>query len=215
MKLPKKQVIGTTSWLVPGTYYENALIASPFVDFIELLVYTWDEDTKALLISEIEKLNSLTEKNNLLYTVHLPTDNIINVEMAYDFFLKSNLKIINYVLHPMEGIEKFLLKNGKNVSLENLKEEIVYHENLTFDIGHHMLGKKFPKSYIKNIREVHLMGVIGEEDHLKLNEATLNELINFLGERLTSIPIICFEVFNIDDAVESILLFSRYTNKEG
>lgn len=210
MNTNKKPLIGTTSWLIPGTYYENACIVSEIVDFVELLVFTWDEETKKLLSSEVKKLSSLTERHGLLYTVHLPTDNIENVKEAYSFLSKSGLKIINYVLHPITGIDILLSKHGSDISLENLKERVVFHENLTLDIGHHLLGEKLPRKYIKKVKEVHLMGVSEREDHLKLNEEALHELNKIFNGNIREIPMICLEIFNLNDMLESIALLKRH-----
>lgn len=210
MNSTKRPLIGTTSWLIPGTYYENARIVSEIVDFVELLVFTWDEETRNLLNSEVKKLSSLTEKHGLLYTVHLPTDNIENVKEAYSFLSKSGLKIINYVLHPISGIDRLLSIHGKEISLENLRDMIVLHENLTLDIGHHLLGEKLPRRYIKKVKEVHLMGVSEKEDHLKLNEETLQELKRIFDGNIKEIPMICLEIFNLNDMLESLALLRRH-----
>lgn len=202
-----KQLIGTTSWLVPGTYYENARLVAQIVDFVELLVYTWDEKTIQLIHSEIDKLNSLTEKFDLFYTVHLPTDNAENAISAYDYFSKSKLKILNYVLHPMDGAQNLLYKHAKQISLENLKEKIEYHQNMTFDVGHHILGKKFPREFVKNVKEIHLMGVTENKDHLRLNERALNEVKNLFKEKIKKVPLLCFEVFDIKDMIDSVNFF--------
>lgn len=206
----KKQLIGTTSWLVPGTYYENAKLVAQKVDFVELLVYTWDEQTYDLIDSEIDKLNWLTKHYGLLYTVHLPTDNTKNVFDAYEYFERSNLQIINYVLHPMTEIDKFLFLNGSKVSLENLKEKIIYHENMTFDIGHHLLGEKFDIRHIKNVKEIHLMGVNGQTDHLKIDECALHQVWNVFGNELKKVHLLCIEVFDIEGMFESLRILKNF-----
>lgn len=98
----KKQLVGTTSWLVPGTYYENARLVAQSLNFVELLVYQWDRETKALFDSEKEKLISLHERYGLIYTVHLPTNDFEEVLKAYDYFerLSCKLSVVNYILHP-------------------------------------------------------------------------------------------------------------------
>ncbi|GAB4317675.1 cobamide remodeling phosphodiesterase CbiR [Pseudothermotoga sp.] len=208
-----KKMIGTTSWLFPGTYYENARLVAQNVDFVELLVYTWDEETQNIIDVEIDKLNNLTEKYGLLYTVHLPTDNIENVFSAYRYFTISKLKIVNYVLHPLEGVETFLSLNGSNMSLENLKEKIIYHEKMTFDVGHHLLGKKFDTGFLKNVNEIHLMGVSQQKDHLRVNEETLIKISKIFGDSIEKIRLWCIEVFDINDMLESLSLVKSFLNR--
>ncbi|MFN3284230.1 MAG: cobamide remodeling phosphodiesterase CbiR [Pseudothermotoga sp.] len=208
--LSKKQLIGTTSWLVPGTYYENAKLVSGKVDFVELLVYTWDEQTQELVNSEIDRLNSLTEHYGLFYTVHLPTDSIESVFEAHQYFEESKLKVLNYVVHPIPGVEKLLLFKGSEVSLENLKEKIVYHEKMAFDIGHHLLGEKFDSRYLKNVEEIHLMGVDGETDHLPIDENTLHRVRKIFGDQLKNVHLLCIEVFDFEDMNESLKVLKTF-----
>lgn len=206
----RKQLIGTTSWLMPGTYYQNAKLVAQQVDFVELLVYTWDQQTCDLMNSEISKLGSLSEKHGLFYTVHLPTDSIQNVVCAYEYFERSSLQIINYVLHPLNGIERFLFQNGSRVSVENLREKIVYHQNMTFDIGHHLLGERFDCKYTKNVNELHLMGVHDQRDHLRIDKETMQQVLEIFREELRRIPLLCVEVFDIQDLFESLKVLKAF-----
>ncbi|MGQ9856071.1 MAG: cobamide remodeling phosphodiesterase CbiR [Fervidobacterium sp.] len=210
MSTTNKQLIGSTSWVIPGTYYENARILAHLVDFVELLVYTWDYETKELLEKEAKHLAKLTEKYGLKYTVHLPTDNVENMISAYNFLRKSELEILNYVVHPIDGISEFIKLANKDVSVENLKEKILPYEKMTFDVGHHLLGERFPMELIDKINEIHMMGVHNGKDHEKLDKNTLEDVINFLGRRrISEITLICFEIFNLDDLIDSIALFER------
>ncbi len=211
--LSKKQLVGTTSWLVPGTYYENAKLVAGKVDFVELLVYTWDEQTHDLVSTELDKLHHLTQEYGLLYTLHLPTDNIKNVSATYAYFKSSKLQILNYILHPMPGIEQFLSFNGAEISLENLKEEIFYHEHMVFDVGHHLLGKNFDKKYIKNVKEIHLMGVERGLDHLKIDEPTLHKVWEIFGDDLKRVQLLCIEVFDFRVMIESLEVLRDFLMK--
>ncbi len=206
-----KQIIGSTSWVIPGTYYENAKLISKHVDFVELLVYTWDEETKKLFEEEIRGLEEL-QKEGFLYTVHLPTDNEDNVLNALEYFEKSDLNILNYVLHPLDNLDEKVLKN-KKVSLENLKEKVVFHNRLTFDIGHHLLGQKVPRD-LKNFVEVHIMGIDLEKgkDHLPLNKDTCEIIFNELWFDISKVPLVCFEIFSLEELLISIEMFRKLRN---
>ncbi len=200
-----KQLIGSTSWIFPGTYYENSKFIAKYVDFVELLVYTWDLETKKLLNEEINGLLEL-QKSGLFFTVHLPTDHIHNVVQVLDYFENSDLKILNYVAHPLEGIEKVL--NVPKVSLENLKEKFVIHERMTFDIAHHVLGKKVPRA-IESFCEFHMSGFDLEKqlDHMKLSEEILEYILQQLWFDIRKIPLMCFEIFFFDELLSSIEIY--------
>jgi len=196
-------MIGSTSWIIPGTYYENCRILEKYVDFAELLLYTWDKDTKNLIKKEIPYLKKL----NLKYTVHLPTDNIENVIKLLEFFDEEDIEILNFVLHPLDGWEK--VKNHKNISLENLKDRLEYNETMTFDIGHHITGKKFDIKYKNYINEFHIMGTDGINDHINLNDYTLNEFKPFyIPEKLY-----CFEIFELNEMLQSCEKWKKFVSE--
>lgn len=212
----KDQLIGTTSWLVPGTYYENARLVAQIVDFVELLIYTWDEDTEKILKLEIDKLKMLTEKYDLKYTVHLPTDSIENVEKALVFF-DEKLNIINYVIHSFKE-DKFakLLEKYDKLSVENLKEDIQYHKRFVYDVGHSILGAKVDLYKLLNsgeVTEIHLMGIKNGKDHLQVSFEDLNMVYEELGDLLLSTKLICFEVFSLKELINSITVWERWFNK--
>ena len=193
-------MIGSTSWVVPGTYYENAVILQKYVDFIELLVFTWDEETKKLFDKELKHLKKL----NTRYSVHLPTDTAENAEKVIEYFSLNDFEVLNYVLHPMPGWQK--LEKLPGVSVENLIGTLEYSEKMTFDIGHHILGKKFDAAYKTNIVEYHLMGVENSTDHIPLNDYAIDTLKEFyLPGRLC-----CFEVFELEGLLSSLRRWKEY-----
>lgn len=164
---------GCVSWLQAGTYYENAEFISKHVDFIELLVYTWNEEVCDLFLKELNQLRKLS----IFYTVHLPTDSIQNCDRAYDFFSKQRFPINNFVLHPLDGWQDFI-NNRIDVTLENLIRSDAVYERMTLDIGHLMLSTKgesiFESGSIKNIREFHIHGIANKKDHDLLDDNTIN-----------------------------------------
>lgn len=205
-----KQLIGTTSWLFPGTYYQNARSAAQKVDFVELLVYQWDEETHKLLSQEIGGLMELKQQG-LLYTVHLPTNDIEEARGAFEFFENSELDVMTYVLHPLDGFKDF--QWNEKVAIENMVGKVEAYDKMVFDIGHHMLGEKFPPEYLDSVVEIHLMGVNGNQDHLKLNDDTLEELCLLFGDKLYSVPYICFEIFDMDLLEDSLKIWKNMINR--
>lgn len=162
--------IGSTSWIEPGTYYHNARLLAELVDFVELLVYTWNKETEILLKKEIPLLKSL----NLMYTVHLPTDNLVCCERAYSFFTASGLKSLNFTLHPLSGWEGFIA-GRQDISLENLEvNQPPLYRRMTLDIGHSLLTGLRPDYFAGvEVSEVHLSGVSNGEAHREITEKEL------------------------------------------
>lgn len=204
------QFVGTTSWLVPGTYYENARLVAQLVDFVELLVYRWDEPTQELLSAEIERLRSLSHRYGLRYTVHLPTDSFDEVLEVVEFF-DSKLGVLNYVIHPYDD-ERFakFVKAHKNIAVENLAEKFYVHDQTVFDVGHHLTGMRVDGKFLENVVELHLMGVRDGEDHLELDETTLERVWEVLGEKVFEIPLVCFEIFDLEQLINSVVLWERW-----
>lgn len=212
MRKMGRQLIGSTSWLVPGTYYENARLVAQLVDFVELLVYTWDLDTFNLFEKEIGKLRALSENYGLKYSIHLPTDDLKNVRSVLSYF-DSKLPVINYVLHPYDGDGFYDLLNGnfgEQISVENLKEKFVNFKRTVFDIGHHLLGVKVDGVFLSNVVELHVMGVENGKDHRKLNMETLEEMYSIFGNRMYEIEYVCFEIFDLNDLIESLKLWNVF-----
>ncbi len=187
-------MIGSTSWMIPGTYLDNAKLLRGIVDFVELLVYDWSEDVRKLIYKESDKLLEL----DLAYTVHLPTNSIFDAKRALDFFEGISFPILNYVLHPMDGWKS--ISWGSKVSIENLKYRIDAYDRMVFDVGHHILGMKFPANLVENIVEVHLMGVKEGKDHVRLDKDAASVAMGFVRDDV----LVNFEVFDLDDLLYSI-----------
>ncbi len=195
-------MIGSTSWMIPGTYLDNARILENFVDFMEFLVYEWDRKTKRTLFKEMPSLLEL----NLKYTVHLPLNSVRDAKKAFDFFEDAKFPVLNYVLHPMDGWKKFVWND--KVAIENLKDKIEFHDRMVFDVGHHLLGLKFPNEFKEKIVEVHLMGVKNGVDHLKLNHETAQIAMTFMEND----PLVNFEIFSLEDLKYSIKVWKDVSN---
>jgi endonuclease IV len=65
--------LGTTSYIYPDNIVDNVSLIGPYVDEIELLLF---ESKPGSLPSRknIDTLNSLSEKYDITYNIHLPTD---------------------------------------------------------------------------------------------------------------------------------------------
>lgn len=187
-------LIGSTSWVVPGTYADNARVLEGLVDLVELLVFTWDNTTKALLDSERDDLLRLS----LQYSVHLPTDTIENCVQAVDYFEDRCFPVLNYVLHPLDGWQEYPW--NERVAVENLIDRLDAYHRMVFDIGHHLLGKPFPEQLERNIVEIHAMGVVDRVDHSPLDESTFDLLAPHLR---ADIPVV-FEVFDLEGLKRSL-----------
>ena len=188
--------IGSTSWMEPGTYYHNAQLLAGKVDFVELLVYTWDEETKALLQREIPLLKNL----DIAYTVHLPTDRLTCCKKAYSFLASSGLNILNFTLHPLRGWEGFIA-DKEDVSLENLIERYPLYSRMTLDIGHSLLAGLDLKYFSGvEIKEIHISGVDDGRDHQEVTSGELDCLKNFWKDDL----LVNIEVFELKTLVNSL-----------
>ena len=197
--------IGSASWVEPGTYYHNARLLAGKVDFVELLVYTWDEETKTLLKREIPLLKKL----DIAYTIHLPTDKLICCRKAYSFLASSGLKILNFTLHPLPGWEGFIA-GKEDVSLENLVERYPLYSRMTLDIGHSLLAGLDPIYFSgAEIKEVHVHGVNNGRDHQEVTEKELDCLKNFWKDDL----LVNIEVFELKTLVNSLRRIKKWQNQ--
>ena len=197
--------IGSTSWIEPGTYYHNARLLVGQVDFVELLVYTWDVDTEALLKKEVPLLRDL----DIAYTVHLPTDRLVYCEKAYSFFASSGLKILNFTLHPLSGWEDFIA-GKEDVSLENLEDSYPLYARMTLDIGHSILAGLDLKYFSGvEIKEIHISGVDAGRDHQEVTGKELDCLKDFRSDNL----LVNIEVFELKTLVNSLRRLKKWRNQ--
>jgi len=165
--------IGSASWIKRGTYLDNSEALEKRVDFVELLIYTWDRDLEKILENELPRLRNLS----LFYTVHLPLDNMENCQKAYYFFKEKGFPVKSFTLHPLKGWERFI-REKRDVILENLIDVCVPFERMCLDIGHLTLSKKedflLHSSDLKIIKEFHIHGVVRHKDHCVLNVPMMN-----------------------------------------
>ena len=167
--------IGSASWIKRGTYLDNSIALEGHVDFVELLIYTWDKELEKILDRELARLRKLS----LFYTVHLPLDTLANCREAYSYFKYKKFPVKSFTLHPHKGWGRFI--DGKHdMILENLIDICEPYERMCLDIGHLILSKKedflLNSRALKEIRELHVHGVVRNKDHCVLNAPMMNYL---------------------------------------
>jgi hypothetical protein len=186
--------LGTTSWLTGENFLDNARLVEGRVDFVELLVYTWDRAMRGKVESWLDGLATL----DLEYTVHLPTDEATGALAAAQFFMESGFPLLNMTLHPLRGWRE--MEWPELVAMENLIDRIEFHPRFTFDLTHSLLGTPLPGHFHPHIVELHLSGTDGQTDHLPLDEATLCRAIPYLNEN----RLVCCEIFDLEEALRAV-----------
>lgn len=186
--------LGTTSWLTGENFLDNARLVEGRVDFVELLVYTWDREMCARISSWLDGLAAL----DLAYTVHLPTDTAANALAAACFFVDSGFPLLNMTLHPLPGWRD--IDWPGLMAMENLIDRVEFHPRFTFDLTHSLLGRPLPDQYHPHIVELHLSGTDGRTDHLPLDETTLELAVPLLREEV----LVCFEIFDLEHALAAV-----------
>jgi hypothetical protein len=185
--------LGTTSWLTGEDFLDNARLVAGRVDFVELLVYTWNQEMRTKVVSWLDGLAGL----DLEYTVHLPTDDAAGALAAAQFFVESGFPLLNMTLHPMPGWQQ--LDWPELVALENLTHRVEFHSRITFDLTHSLLGTPLPVDFYPHIVELHLSGTDGRSDHLALDTNTLEQATTVLRDDM----LVCFEIFDLHDALQA------------
>ena len=186
--------LGTTSWLTGENFLDNARLVEGQVDFVELLVYTWDREMRGKVGSWLDGLAAL----DLAYTVHLPTDEAAGALAAARFFAESGFPLLNMTLHPLPGWQE--VEWPPLVAMENLIDRVEFHPRFTFDLTHSLLGKPLPGHFRPHIVELHLSGTDGRTDHLPLDEQTLQRAVPYLDSEM----LVCFEIFDLEDALWAV-----------
>ncbi|MCX5781398.1 MAG: hypothetical protein NT145_01655 [Elusimicrobia bacterium] len=208
--------IGSVSWIKRGTYLENAKALERYVDFVELLIFSWDSDLKRQLTEQLDGLRKL----DVFYTVHLPADTIENCRKAYSFFRKADLPVKNFTLHPLTGWEDFI-KDKNDVALENLIDNCPVFERMAIDIGHLKISGKeelvLGSAKLQSVKELHLHGVISGKDHSTLNKQTI-KYVHELTKRHRVLEkafgrkdfLVNFEIFDFPKLLVSLKRFKSY-----
>ncbi len=186
--------LGTTSWLIGENFLDNARLVEGRADFLELLVYTWDDHWRAKVSRWLDGLAAF----KLEYTLHLPTDTVANALAAARFFEESGFPLLNMTLHPLPGWRDF--DWPALMAMENLTNRMEFHPRFTFDLTHSLLGLPLPEQYAPHIVELHLSGSDGRTDHLPLDDNTLGLAQPFFRQEL----LVCCEIFDAEDALAAV-----------
>ncbi|MBM9616786.1 hypothetical protein JWJ90_21210 [Desulfobulbus rhabdoformis] len=186
--------LGTTSWLIGENFPNNARLVVGKADFIELLVYTWNQEWQHKVSRWLDELAGF----DLEYSLHLPTDTAANALAAANFFAASGFPLLNMTLHPLPGWQQ--LRWPELMAMENLTDRVEFHSRYTFDLTHSLLGEPLPEHFHPHIVELHLSGTDGRLDHLPLDVQTLELAKPLFREDL----LVCFEIFDTDDALAAV-----------
>ncbi len=185
--------LGTTSWLTGENFLDNARLVAGRVDFVELLVYTWNQEMRTKVMSWLDGLAGL----DLEYTVHLPTDDAARAQAAAQFFIESGFPLLNMTLHPLPGWQQ--LDWPGLMALENLTDRVEFHSRITFDLTHSLLGTPMPNDFYPHIVELHLSGTDGQADHMALDTDTLKQATTVLRDDM----LVCLEIFDLQEALQA------------
>ena len=186
--------LGTTSWLTGDNFLDNARLVEGQVDFVELLVYTWNPAMRRQVASWLDPLAAL----DLEYTLHLPTDETAGALAAARFFMESGFPLLNMTLHPLPGWRE--LPWPPLMAMENLIDRVEFHARFTFDLTHSLLGSPLPPAFLPHVVELHLSGTDGRLDHLPLDERTLSLAQPYLRDDL----LVCMEIFDPEAALLAV-----------
>ncbi len=193
-------VLSVPSYVIPGTYLENLrfLEKHAAVRNVELLFFSWDEEARKLLKSELPEIKKFA--NRFSFTVHMP--NLLAAETANlpdtceDF-------VTHFIVHPpgpgqtlaeYAGLlenwrgrfgDKFLLENTTAGNFEAV-QALFPKIPLCMDSGHLLLKDSSPAAFAKNnaflIRQIHLHGIENGKDHapFSLKDGWFRELVPYL-----------------------------------
>ncbi len=194
-------LLSVPSYLVPGTWLENLelMMDLGWIEGVELLFFSWDEDAKAILEREREAIAALSGR--FAFSLHLPDplgpgDESL-VESTRDF-------VDSYVAHPPAGetvsgdwaglLAGWRRRYGDDFLVEYtgasafaLAEAALPGLPLCADTGRILREGGDPGAWIAErqdrVREIHLHGLCGGLDHAAFagDEAWLLTLVPALS----------------------------------
>lgn len=168
--------ISVPSYVIPGTYLENAqfLVDTTEVEAIELLFFFYDDSTRALLKREYAGLHALRDR--FRYSVHLPDV----VLPAHEVIVEETIEIAtHYIVHPPRTEDaprldtflpqwidrygdRFLVENTRSELFEAAVDELP-NIGICCDTGHLLLEGRSPEAFVTRygdrIRQFHLHGL--------------------------------------------------------
>ncbi len=219
-------VLSVPSYVIPGTYLENLrfLENHPEVRAVELLFFSWDQETQALLRSELPEIRKLGER--FAFTAHMPSPLLPEAQVLIE---TSEDLITNFIVHPpapgqslpafIRLLDTWRLRFGDRFLLENTRLEdfdavqrILPEIPLCMDTGHLLLEKNdpaaFARKHARTIRQIHLHGTADGRDHCAFlpTETWFQELSPFLRDFT---GIVELEIFNWDILAKVLMLLGN------
>jgi hypothetical protein len=216
----KKLKIATTSFIIKDNRINNIKFIKKFIDNIELLYF---EGKKTQDLPTAKEINYF-KKSPLNYSVHLPI-NTYKIEKIEKFMatfsdiknITSFISHINYNKTNIKKIHDLQKKYKKDILIENITQTLqeaknfIHNDiNISFDIGHIlpycdnfsiMNFLYIHKSFIKYL---HIYGSLDGKKHQSLKYINKSLLISLLKFAIKTDIIMCIEVFNLKDFIESI-----------
>jgi sugar phosphate isomerase/epimerase len=169
----------------------------------------------------IDLINLMDELKPMYHILHIPcTSPTLTPVPGLYFTGEHRDKFIDWTKRAMESLETIQLRVGQRnkILVENINYSPIFLEcfwkqglcEFCLDMGHLMLGResvvKMTKQFMPVIREVHLHGVKGHEEHLSLAvlpEARVSKWVKLLVEASYG-EVVNLEVFSEGDLEASI-----------
>jgi hypothetical protein len=211
------------SWQIPGTWLENieALAGEAWIEGIELLFFSWDEEARRGFAAEAERIAASMDR--FAFSLHLPDP---LPRDAGDLVAVTSPFVERYVFHPWKDEPQLMRFRDWRATLEGLfagygrdrfsleytgagpfAESSALFPGVTAcaDTGRLVLDGVDPADWISErigtIREIHLHGArIGPgagKDHLPLTgeEPWLEKLLGLVGD---SDCVVDLETFSLE-----------------
>ena len=169
----------------------------------------------------IDIINVMEELNPVHHILHIAYTSPTLTPVPGQYFTGQHRdKFIDWTQRAVESLEAIQLRVGQHnkILVENINYSPIFLEcfwklglcEFCLDLGHLMLGRenvtKVTKQYMSVIREVHLHGVQGCQEHLSLAvlpEARVSKWISLLAEASFS-GVVNLEVFSEADLEASM-----------
>lgn len=218
------------SYQIPGTWLENARALEPqtWIEGLELLFFSYDDEARKILDAESEQLAELSSRYS--FSLHLP-DPI--TRETRELIERTNTFVKLYVFHPEpdhEGWDISMREIMDRFGAENFAMEYTGEQNfeaglqaltgtnvrLCADTGVLLREGCDPAAWIADrasaIAEIHLHGVQNGKDHHALSDADtwLGALIPYFSRAIR----INLETFSLDTTRASYRALQRFLHEQ-
>jgi sugar phosphate isomerase/epimerase len=188
--------------------------------FLEIACRNWKKREKSVQLV-IDLINFMDELNPMYHILHIPyTSPTLTPVPGLYFTGEHRDKFIDWTQRAMESLETIQLRVGQSdkILVENINYSPIFLESFwklglcgfCLDMGHLMLGREsvsgVTKQFMPVIREIHLHGVTGHEEHLSLTvlpEARVSKWVKLLVEASYR-GVVNLEVFSEGDLEASM-----------